>query len=110
AGSLNVAILGVVVFGLGRGAYDCNAMPVLRDVAGDSRSATGYGLLNMAGTIVGGVAVGTVGYLKQHIGLSSALQAAALMLALGALALFFARPSHQTAQRIDGECAKRSHL
>ena len=46
----------------------------------------------MAGTIVGGIAVGMVGYLKQHLGLGTALQAAAGMLVLGAGALWFARP------------------
>ena len=35
AGSLNLAILALLLFGLGRGAYDCNSMPVLRDVGGN---------------------------------------------------------------------------
>ena len=78
--------------GWAEGLTTAMPMPVLQVVAWESRSATGYGLLNMTGTIVGGIAVGMVGYLKHHPGLGTALQAAAGMLVLGAEALWFARP------------------
>jgi len=80
-------ISALIAFGLGRGFYDCNTMPVLREVTGASQSATGYGLLNMAGCLAGGGAVAAAGFLKQHLGLGAAFQAAALMLVVGALAL-----------------------
>ena len=88
AGSMALLIGALVAFGLGRGLYECNTMPVLREVAGASQSATGYGLLNMAGCLAGGVAVAAAGFLKHHLGLGAAFQAAALMLLVGAFALF----------------------
>ncbi len=91
AGSLPVTLMALAVFGLGRGAYDSNAMPVLREVTGDSRSATAYGLLNMAGTIAGGAEVAAAGYLKQHIGLGGAFQFAAGALLVGSMVLLSVR-------------------
>jgi predicted MFS family arabinose efflux permease len=91
AGSMALLISALIAFGLGRGFYECNTMPVLREAAGASQSATGYGLLNMAGCIAGGAAVAAAGFLKQHLGLGAAFQAAALMLVVGAFALFRVR-------------------
>ncbi len=91
ASSMALLIMALVAFGLGRGFYECNTMPVLRDVAGAKSSATGYGVLNMAGCLSGGAAVAAAGFLKQHLGLGAAFQAAALVLALGAVALMRVR-------------------
>jgi len=91
AGTMAGVICALIAFGLGRGFYECNTMPVLRDVAGAEQSATGYGVLNMAGCLAGGAAVAAAGFLKQHLGLGAAFQAAAAMLALGALALWRVR-------------------
>jgi len=93
ASSMALLIMALVAFGLGRGFYECNTMPVLRDVAGAKSSATGYGVLNMAGCLSGGAAVAAAGFLKQHLGLGAAFQAAALVLALGAVALMRVRSS-----------------
>jgi predicted MFS family arabinose efflux permease len=87
AGSLAVLISALVAFGLGRGFYECNTMPVLRETCGGVSSATGYGLLNLAGCMAGGTAVAAAGFLKSHLGLGAAFQIAALMLFLGGLAL-----------------------
>ena len=96
ANSMPLVICALVIYGLGRGFYDCNTMPVLREAAGSSRSATGYGVLNMAGCIVGGLAVAAAGYLRQHLGLAAAFQAAAVVFVLGAAALARVRVSKQT--------------
>ncbi len=93
AGSLPITLMALAVFGLGRGAYDSNAMPVLREVTGDNRSATAYGLLNMAGTIAGGLEVAAAGYMKQHIGLGGAFQFAAGALLVGSMVLLNVRTS-----------------
>ncbi len=87
AGSMGMLIGAVIAFGLGRGFYDCNTMPALRDAVGASHSGTGYGLFNMAGCVVGGVGVAAAGFLKQHLGLGAAFQAAALVLLAGAFAV-----------------------
>ncbi|HEY6403274.1 MAG TPA: MFS transporter [Blastocatellia bacterium] len=80
-------IAGLIVFGLGRGFYDCNTMPVLSQIARSDLRATGYGILNMAGTLTGGVIAVVAGALKTHIGLGGVFQIAALLLLISAVAL-----------------------
>jgi MFS family permease len=91
AHSMPLVICALIAFGLGRGSYDCNTMPVLRDIAGTSQSATGYGIFNMAGCIVGGVGVAAAGYLREHLGLGAAFQCAAAVFVIGAFALYRVR-------------------
>jgi MFS family permease len=78
---------GLIVFGLGRGFYDCNTMPVLSQIARSDLRSTGYGILNMAGTMTGGVVAAAAGALKNIIGLGGVFQIAALLLLVSALAL-----------------------
>jgi MFS family permease len=82
-----VLIAALITFGLGRGLFDCNTMPILRDLAAPTLSATGYGLLNFAGCLVGGAGAAIAGALKQQLGLGAAFQLAALALIAGGLAL-----------------------
>ena len=85
-------VAALVLFGVGRGFYDCNTMPVLADAAGDRLRATGYGVFNMAGCIAGGIVAALAGALKEVIGLAAAFQIAAGILALSALLLLRLRP------------------
>jgi MFS family permease len=55
--TLPLAIAGLVVFGLGRGAFDANQMPLLREIIDERYSATGYGILNLVSTVAGGLMV-----------------------------------------------------
>lgn len=87
AGSMTVLIAALVAFGLGRGLVDCTAMPLLRSITGGERSATGYGILNMASCIAGGVGAAAAGWMKGTIGLASAFELAALVLLAGACSL-----------------------
>ncbi|HEU0184458.1 MAG TPA: MFS transporter, partial [Blastocatellia bacterium] len=80
-------IAGLIVFGLGRGFYDCNTMPVLSQIARSDLRATGYGILNMAGTLTGGVIAAVAGALKTRIGLGGVFQIAALLLLISAVTL-----------------------
>lgn len=89
AGSMFVLIPALVAFGFGRGLFDCNTMPLLRSITGPERSATGYGILNLAGCLAGGVGAAAAGWMKESIGLASAFDLAALVLVAGA---FFLRP------------------
>jgi dipeptide/tripeptide permease len=76
----------LVAFGLGRGIYDSNVMPVLCRLVGDDQRATAYGLLNFAGVMVGGLAAYAAGLVKSTIGLAGAIQGAgALVLLCAAL-------------------------
>lgn len=82
-----VLIPGLIVYGLSRGFWDCNLMPMLCQIAPPRLRATGYGIFNMAGTIVGGTMAWAAGALKDAIGLGGALQISALLLGVAALIL-----------------------
>jgi MFS family permease len=86
-------VTALVVFGVGRGFYDCNTMPVLCQVASDDLRSTGYGIFNFAGCLAGGVVAALAGALKNVIGLAAAFQIAAAILCLSALLLLRMRTS-----------------
>jgi sugar phosphate permease len=67
--------------------FDANAMPVLCQFASPELRSTGYGVFNMAGSIVGGIMTAMAGAFRDRFGLSAMLQAAALCALLSALAL-----------------------
>jgi MFS transporter, Spinster family, sphingosine-1-phosphate transporter len=91
--SLAVAIAGLVVYGLGRGFYDANLMPIVRSVADERYSATGYGLLNFIGCLVGGAMVYVGGWMKDaQIDLARVFQFSAAGLLLTGVLLFCLRP------------------
>jgi sugar phosphate permease len=86
------------VFGLGRGLYDCDTMPVLCQIARPEYRSTGYGLFNFASCSAGGVAAALAGYLKNAIGLGTAFQCAAVLLLLSLFLLYRLRPASENAQ------------
>lgn len=90
---LVLAILGLIVFGLGRGSLDANQMPLLREVIDERYSALGYGLLNLASTTAGGVMVYIGGaLLDAHVGLERIFQAAGAGLFFAGILLLLVRP------------------
>jgi len=86
-GARALLLLGLVVFGVGRGFYDCNTMPVLCQVARDDLRSTGYGIFNFAGCLAGGIVATLAGALKNVIGLAPAFQVAAAILLLSSVLL-----------------------
>ncbi|MBM3768324.1 MAG: hypothetical protein FJW32_23320 [Acidobacteria bacterium] len=62
-------------------------MPVLCDVVEEHESSTAYGLLNFAGTFVGGIAAYGAGALRSVIGLEGALLGAGVIVLLSAALL-----------------------
>jgi hypothetical protein len=80
-------IAGLVLFGLCRGFYNCNTMPVLSQIACAELRSTGCGVFNMAGTLTGGVIAAAAGAMKSVIGLGGVFQIAALLLLVSAVAL-----------------------
>jgi len=69
---LPIAIAGLIVFGLGRGAFDANHMPILRELVDQRYSATGYGFLNMISTASGGVMIYVAGAMMDaHVSLAA---------------------------------------
>lgn len=56
AGTLTLAILFLVLFGLGWGFFDCNNMPILAQIVRPELRATGYGVMNLVSISCGGFA------------------------------------------------------
>ncbi len=56
AGSLDVAVGCLALFGLGWGFFDCNNMPILCQIVRPELRATGYGIMNLVGIACGGFA------------------------------------------------------
>jgi len=91
--SMTVLVVALIAFGLGRGLYDCNVMPVLCDMVDLDLRATAYGILNLLGCIAGGVMAAAAGYLKSSIGLGAALQLSGVLLLGCAILLMRLRPA-----------------
>jgi MFS family permease len=96
ASSQALLIVALLVFGLGRGIYDSNAMPVLCQIAPAQLRSTGYGVFNLVSCMVGGITAAAAGYLKSAIGLGFAFQVAAAILIAAALILLTVRPKPVT--------------
>jgi MFS family permease len=66
AGTLQVAVAFLILFGLGWGFFDCNNMPILCQVARPELRATGYGIMNMVSISCGGLADWGFGLLRDR--------------------------------------------
>ena len=55
-GSFVMAILALVLFGIGWGFFDCNNMPILCQIVKPEFRATGYGIMNLVSISCGGFA------------------------------------------------------
>jgi MFS family permease len=88
--SLPVAIIGMVLFGLGFGFFDANNMPILCQLVRPQYRATGYGIMNLASIGVGAVFTVALGAMRDHgisLGIAFSLFAGVSLLA-GLLILF----------------------
>jgi len=69
--TLSLAILGLIIFGLGWGFFDCNNMPILCQIARPEWRATGYGIMNLVSISCGGLGDWVFGALRdQHVPLN----------------------------------------
>jgi MFS family permease len=66
ADTLTVAIIGLAIFGLGWGFFDCNNMPILCQIARPEWRATGYGIMNLVSISCGGFGDWAFGWLRDH--------------------------------------------
>jgi MFS family permease len=95
--TLPVAIAGLMVFGMGRGFFDANHMPILRQLADERYSATGYGVLNFISCAAGGAMIYASGLLKDaQIDLSVVFKFSAVGLFIVGLMLFAIKPRRST--------------
>lgn len=90
---LPVALAGLAVYGLARAFADGNMMPILCTISDPRYRATGYGILNFFGTLVGGAAIYVGGRLRDgHVEVSRMFQFAAGGLGLCVLLLALIKP------------------
>jgi MFS transporter, Spinster family, sphingosine-1-phosphate transporter len=66
AGTLTIAIAGLIVFGLGWGFFDSNNMPILSQIARPEWRATGYGIMNLVSISCGGFGDWAFGALRDR--------------------------------------------
>ncbi len=66
AGSLTVAVMFLVLFGVGWGFFDCNNMPILSQIVRPELRATGYGVMNFVSISCGGLADWGFGVLRDR--------------------------------------------
>jgi predicted MFS family arabinose efflux permease len=94
--SLPMALAGLVIYGFTRSFSDANMMPILCLISDKRYRATGYGILNCASCLAGGLAVYAGGILRDsNVNVSYLFQFAALGLAVCATLLVFLRPKAQ---------------
>jgi len=102
-GMLPLAIAGLVAYGLARAFTDANMMPILCLVSDPRYRATGYGVLNLFGCLVGGLTIYAGGALRdRQVNLSVLFQVAAACLAVCAVLLFFVKPSETASEPASG--------
>lgn len=82
------AVGAMILFGLGKGFYDSNLMPALRQIACERHSATGYGILNCTSSLAGGIMTYVGGAFRdRQVPLSTFFEAAAIGLVVVAALL-----------------------
>ena len=98
-GLLWVAIVFLILFGLGWGFFDTNNMPILCQITRPELRATGYGLMNLVSTSAGGLADWGFGALRDRqvplFGIFAVFASAALISVVLVL-LIKPRPTEET--------------
>ena len=98
AGTLGVAIAGLIVFGLGWGFFDSNNMPILSQIARPEWRATGYGIMNMVSISCGGFGDWAFGALRdRHVALNLIFGVFAAVALLSVAIVLMIRPSGEEA-------------
>jgi len=95
SGSLLMAILFLVLFGLGWGAFDCNNMPILSQIVRPELRATGYGVMNLVSISCGGFADVAFGALRdRQVPLNVIFGVFAATAMLSVILVLLIRPKH----------------
>ncbi|HET7119221.1 MAG TPA: MFS transporter [Hanamia sp.] len=93
---LPLTILFFFGYGLTRMFSDTNLMPVLCLVADSRYRATGYGVLNLISTVLGGIGLYAAGAMRDlHIDLSVAFKFASLLLLVCAVLFYLVKPRNE---------------
>lgn len=94
---VEMAIVALVIFGIGWGFFDCNNMPILCQVARPELRATGYGFMNMVSIFCGGIGDWGFGALRdRHVPLDIIFGAFAGVALLSMFIVLLIRPQSTT--------------
>jgi MFS family permease len=99
SGMLWVAVLFLILFGLGWGFFDCNNMPILAQIVRPNLRATGYGIMNFVSISCGGLAdwgFGRLEDLKTPLNVSFGIFACVALLSIVTVLLIRPRPELAT--------------
>jgi MFS family permease len=93
SGALFPALCGLSLYGIARGGFDANRMPIVRQLVDERYSATAYGFLNFIGCATGGIMTYVGGGLRDaHLSLSIAFLICAGAIGVTVVLFFFLRP------------------
>jgi MFS family permease len=99
AGTLVIAIVGLVVFGLGWGFFDSNNMPILSQIVRPEWRATGYGIMNLVSISCGGFGDWAFGALRdRHVPLNLIFGVFAGVALLSVVIVLMIRPKREAAE------------
>src|SRR6185503_15606716 len=88
----------VLLAGMAQGALDANLMPALCTIVPPWLRSTGYGLLNLAGTLAGGLMTYVGGRLKDaNVPFHATFQMSAGLVVLAGILFFAVRPPKSVA-------------
>ncbi len=97
APTLAFAIMGLIVFGLGWGFFDCNNMPILCQIVRPEWRATGYGIMNLVSISCGGFGDWAFGALRdRHVPLNFIFGSFAGVALFSIFIVLLIRPSRET--------------
>jgi MFS family permease len=100
AGTLATAIVGLIIFGLGWGFFDCNNMPILCQIARPEWRATGYGIMNLVSISCGGFGDWAFGALRdRHVPLNLIFGAFAGVALLSIFLVLLIKPREESVSR-----------
>jgi MFS family permease len=96
ASTLTIAIVGLIIFGLGWGFFDCNNMPILCQITRPELRATGYGIMNLVSISCGGFGDWAFGWLRdRHVPLNLIFGTFAGIALLSVFIVLMIKPSEE---------------
>lgn len=96
APTLSFAIMGLIIFGLGWGFFDCNNMPILCQIVRPEWRATGYGIMNLVSISCGGFGDWAFGALRdRHVPLNFIFGSFAGVALLSIFIVLMIRPTEE---------------
>ena len=98
SGTLFVAVLFLILFGVGWGFFDCNNMPILCQIVRPELRATGYGVMNLVSISCGGFADWGFGILRdRHVPLNVIFSVFASAAIISVVLVLLIRPRRSNA-------------